>query len=568
MLFLVILTPLISFCMLQHSLGVANDAADITISALLSFIDHLTEEANVDAIKLGLKMESLEASSLLKESEGYKDLTGRELRKSLSFANAFSYVVGILFGSGIFISPSLVARETSNMGMAIVVWVFAPIPCLLAAFCYCELATLVKKTGGEFIFIKEAFGGLAAFVTIWAQAFVIFPLSHAILSIAIGEHITSLFYDINSTNGLWMTKGVAVCCMLVIVMMNSLSPDSSNRAQLFFVLFQSTSVALIVVLGLWKISIGNTSNYYHMFDNTARGFDFGSFVVAFYDGLFPYDGFAYITYITEEMENLERDLPLSIVTGIPFVMICYVSVNLALMSVLTRNEIASSGTVASTFLKKIFGSEVAMIMPPVIALSVFNCLKGAVFTQSRQVLSAAREGQLPEVLSWIDRNKRTPVPSMIFMFVLCLLWILPLGTGTQTLITSYSFAVWLTYAATIASLIVLRVQKPDDPRPFKVWIANPMFTAVFAVILVISSFIKKPAESGFTLAFILLSLPTYFLFIHKDDSLPEWFRSGKENIYAFMLEHSNLVPCIFNAECETNEDSNVVNFKMKTETEN
>ena len=556
MLILVILTPQISYSvLLQHSLGVANNAADIMISALLSFTNHSTADANFDGIKLGFKMELLETSSLLKDSEASKDLTGKELRKSLSFTNAFSYVVGVLFGAGIFISPSLVARETSNMGMTIVVWVVSPIPCLLAAFCYCELATLVKKTGGEFIFMKEAFGDLAAFVTIWAQAFVIFPLSHAILSIAIGEHIISPFYDINSKNGLWITKGVAVFCMLVIALVNSLSPDSSNRTQLFFVLFQSVSVALIVVLGLWKISIGNTSNYYHMFDNTARGFDFGSFVVAFYDGLFPYDGFAYITYITEEMENLERDLPLSIVTGIPFVMICYVSVNLALMSVLTRNEIASSGTVATTFLKKIFGSKVAMVMPPVVALSAFNCLKATVFAQSRQVLSAAREGQLPEVLSWIDRDKRTPVPAMIFSFMLCVLWILPLGTGTQTLITSYSFAIWLTYAATIIALIVLRVTRPDAPRHFKVWIANPIFTAVFAVILVISSFVKKPAESGFTLAFILLPLPIYYLFIHKHVSLPERFRSGKENIYSFILEHSNLVPCIFNAECETNEDS-------------
>ena len=216
----------------------AGDAADITISALLSFINHSTEDANVDGMKLGLNMEPLEASSLLKDSEAYKDSSGRELRKSLSFANAFSYVVGVLFGSGIFISPSLVARETSNMGMAIVVWVVSPIPCLLAALCYCELATLLKKTGGEFIFIKEAFGDLAAFVTIWAQAFIIFPLSHAILSIIIGEHIISPFYDINSTNGLWMTKGVAVFCMLVIVMMNSMSSDSSNRSQLVFVLFQ------------------------------------------------------------------------------------------------------------------------------------------------------------------------------------------------------------------------------------------------------------------------------------------------------------------------------------------
>ena len=495
-----------------------------------------------------------ELSALISESEATSDSNQRQLRKSLTCIHAFAYIVGHLFGSGIFISPSLVARETSNMGMAIVVWIVSAIPCLFGALCFCELAIMLQKTGGEYIFIKEAFGDIAAFVAVWTQTFVIFPSGKAILAITIADHIIAPFYDITSTNGIWITKGVAIFSMLITVIINSVSTTFVSRTQVFFTVIQTTAVLFLAALGLWKVSTGHTSNYTHMFANTTRDFDIGSFGLALYNGLWAYDGWGLISCITEELTNLKRDLWLSIVTGIPFVVICYVLINLALMSVLTHDEIASSETVATTFVQKIFGNKVGMIMPPVVALSCFSCINGAVFMQSRIFLSAAREGQLPEPLSYIHRDKRTPVPASDFLFILTIFWILANGTGTQTLITSFSFAVWLTYTIAIASVFVLRVTKPDALRPFKVWIANPIFTDLCGLILVLAPFIKRPVESSFTFAFILLSLPIYYFFIHKHDCLPECLKTCKKNLYRFILNHSNLVPCIFKADNEVEDD--------------
>eukprot|EP00112_Aurelia_sp_Birch-Aquarium-sp1_P009658 Seg2103.4 transcript_id=Seg2103.4/GoldUCD/mRNA.D3Y31 product="Glycoprotein-associated amino acid transporter b0,+AT1" protein_id=Seg2103.4/GoldUCD/D3Y31 len=476
---------------------------------------------------------------------------GAKLRKSLGCIQAFAYIVGILFGGGLFISPSLVARETSNMGMALVVWVISAMPCLFGALCFCELATMLKKTGGEYIFIKEAFGNVPAFVTVWAQTFIIFPAGKAILAITIGEYLLAPFYDIESTTGLWITKFIAIFSMLIVVITNLVSTSFVGRTQIFFTVVQTTAVLFLVVLGLWKVSTGHTSNYKHMFANTTRDFNFGSFSIALYDSLLAYDGWGLISCITEELHNLERDLWLSVVTGIPFVMLCYVLVNLAFMSALTRDEIASSATVATTFVQNIFGKKVAMIMPPAIALSCFCCMNGAAFMECRVMLSAAREGQLPEPLSYIHRDKRIPIPATIFLFILTTLWILPMGTGIQALITSYSYAVWLTYALAIISVLVLRVRRPNAPRPFKVWIANPIFTGVIAVILVIAPFVKQPIESSFTLAFIVSSLPAYYFLIYKHDSLPERFISCKKSIYRFILDHASLVPCIFDDDKET-----------------
>ena len=483
-------------------------------------------------------------------------LNGAKLRKSLGCVQAFAYIVGILFGGGLFISPSLVARETSNMGMALVVWVISSVPCLFGALCFCELATMLRKTGGEYIFIKEAFGNVPAFVTVWAQTFIVFPAGRAILAITIGEHLVAPFYNIESTAGLWITKGIAIFSMFVVIVINLVSTTFVSRTQIFFTVVQTTAVLFLVVLSLWKVSTGHTSNYNHIFANTARDFNFGSFSIALYDSLLAYDGWGLISCITEELHNLERDLWLSIVTGVPFVMFCYVLVNLALMSALTRDEIATSATVGTDFVQKIFGKKVAMIMPPAIALSCFCCMNGSVFMECWVMLSAAREGQLPEPLSYIHRDKRIPIPATICLFILTVLWILPMGTGLQALITSYSYAVWLTFALAIISVVVLRVRKPDTPRPFKVWIANPIFTGFIAVTLVIAPFVKQPIVSCFTLSFILLSLPAYYFLIYKHDNLPDLFITCKMSIYRCILDQSSLVPCIFEGDDEIEDDDN------------
>ena len=456
------------------------------------------------------KAKEISEKSALLLSSTRSNSNGVKLRKSLGCVQAFAYIVGILFGGGLFISASLVARETSNMGMALVAWVTSSIPCLFGALCFCELATMLRKTGGEYIFIKEAFGNVPAFVTVWAQTFIVFPARKAILAITIGEYLLAPFYNMESTTGIWITKGIAIFSLLIVVIINLVSTSFVSRTQMFFTIVQATAVLLIVVLGLWKVSTGHTSSYNHMFANTTRDFNFGSFSIALYDSLLAYDGWGLISCITEELRNLDRDLWLSVVTGIPFVMFCYVLVNLALMSALTRDEFASSETVATTFVEKIFGKKVAMIMPPAIALSTFCSINGTTFMECRVMLSAAREGQLPEPLSYIHRDKRIPIPATICLFILTILWILPMGNGLQPLITSYSYAVWLTFAFAIISVVVLRVRRPDTPRPFKVWIANPIFTGLIAVSLVITPFVKQPFESSFTLAFILLSLPAYY----------------------------------------------------------
>ncbi|XP_065071562.1 b(0,+)-type amino acid transporter 1-like [Rhopilema esculentum] len=491
-----------------------------------------------------------------RESINGVQLNVKELARSLGFWHAFAYVVGILFGSGMYISPSLVARETNNMAIALVVWIVSGIIPILGAMCLCELACAIGKTGGEYIFNKEAFGDIAAFVTLWAKAVIGFPAGMAVLGVAISEYFLSPFIDITTSNGVWITKAVAVLFIVMSAIINSLSASFVGKTQVFFTTIQSLSVLFFVSLGIWKASAGHTQNYVTIFDNSSK-FELGSFGIAFYNGLWAYDGWGLICTITEELKNPKRDLRLAILFGVGFVILCYLLVNLALLAVLTHGEIASSLSVFTLFVTKILGKNVAFVVPFAAAFSCFSALNGTNFICSRLVLSASREGHLPEPLSYIHADRRTPIPAVLFLSLLSMIWILVLGAGTQNLLIYFSFAIWFTYGLAIFGVIVLRVRQPDLPRPIKVWIINPIFMTLVSLLLLVFPFLKRPVESSLSLAFVFVAVPIYFLVVQERNCSPAWLRSWKDKLYFCILLRCNLVKCVFVASKTT-----VKNFQI------
>ncbi len=470
--------------------------------------------------------------------------SGKELQRSLGFSHAFVFIVGILFGSGIFISPGLVANQTSNMGMAIAVWMISGIPCLFGALCYCELSCMYGKTGGQYIYLHEAYGKVVGFVCVWTQMMVITPVGMAVLSMAIGDHIIQPFYDINSSTGIWLTKMVAIIAVTISTVINCASTTFIGRLQIWFTVVQTLSVVFLVILGVWQVAIGNTANYVTMFDNSSN-FEIGSFGLALYNGLWGYEGWGLTVAVSEELKDLERNLWLSIVTGIPFVIFCYVLVNLALMSVLTRGQMASSETVATTFVEKILGKKVALVIPFAVAFCAFGSINASTFMLARMLLSAAREGQLPYALSFIHNKRRTPIPAVLTFFVISLIWLLIPGIDMQALIAIFSLAIWTLYFLAIFSVIVMRYRKPEVNRPFKVWLMNPIFTSLVALFLVIIPFVKRPIQSLICLLIQLTALPVYYIFIKKFDSLPSCLHKGIDIFNEFLRRKCNLVPCIF-----------------------
>eukprot|EP00794_Sanderia_malayensis_P015333 gene15332-biopygen12763 len=287
---------------------------------------------------------------------------------------------------GIFVSPALVARETNNMGMAIVIWILAGIPCLFGALCYCELACMYGKAGGTYLFILEAYGKVAGFFIIWANNLVMIPIGVAIPAVVIGENITWFFYDLKSSEGILLVKSIAILFVLIPALINIFSVSFASKTQMIFTIVQIIAVVFLVALGAWQIGLGHTTNYLVMFNNTQKSFDFGSFGLAFYNALWSYEGWGEVTMLIEELKDLKTNLWLSIITGIPFVIFCYVLTNLALVSVLSHKEAGRSTTIAVTFVEKILGRRAAIVIPIAVALSSFGCLNANMFLFPRMII--------------------------------------------------------------------------------------------------------------------------------------------------------------------------------------
>ena len=472
---------------------------------------------------------------------------GKELRRKIGPVYAIAYVIGILIGSGIFVSPSLIAKQTSNMGTALIVWIITAIPCIWGAFCLCELACMLRKAGGTYLYIFEAYGECAAFVVSWSKLTIIVPSAMAAIAVPIGQHIIEPFYDVNTATGAWLAKAIAICFVQVSFIINCFSNKFVGRSQVFFTSMQALTVIFLVGLGIYKASFGNFENYIIMFEGTGK-FDIGNFGLALYNGLWAYDGWAYLSNVSEELKNLKRDLWLSIVIGLPFVTLCYVMINLALMSALTRDQIAGSPTVTSLFVEKVLGKRASFIIPFAASATCFGCINASLFMFARAVLSAAREGHLPNFICFIHKKQRTPVVALLVLTLNSTIWVLGAGANIQSLLTYFSFAMWVEFALAIVAVIVFRIKRPNATRPFRVWLANPIVTTIIALFLVIVPFIRSPIESSVCLLIILTGLPSYFVFVKKKDKLPKRVLSLLKSIEGSLQRYLNLVPCVYKEE--------------------
>eukprot|EP00112_Aurelia_sp_Birch-Aquarium-sp1_P005715 Seg1647.13 transcript_id=Seg1647.13/GoldUCD/mRNA.D3Y31 product="Glycoprotein-associated amino acid transporter b0,+AT1" protein_id=Seg1647.13/GoldUCD/D3Y31 len=472
---------------------------------------------------------------------------GKELRKKIGPVYAIAYVIGILIGSGIFVSPALIARQTSNMGTALIVWIVTAIPCIWGAFCLCELACMLRKAGGPYLYILEAYGECAAFVVSWSKLIIIVPAAIATIAVSIGQHISEPFYDVNTDNGAWLAKAIAICFVLVSFIINCFSNTFVGRSQVFFTSVQALSVIFLVALGIYKASFGNFENYIVMFKGTGN-VDIGNFGLALYNGLWAYEGWAQLSNVSEELTNLERDLWLSIVIGLPFVMVCYVMINLALISALTHDQIANSPTVTSLFVETVLGKKASFVIPFAAAATCFGCINAALFLFARSILSAAREGHLPNFICFIHEKRRTPVVALFILTLNATIWILAAGANIQQLLTYFSFAMWVEYTLAIFAVIVFRIKRPNAARPFKVWLANPIITTIIALFLVFVPFIRSPIESTVCLLIIMTGLPIYFVFVKKQNKLPRCVPSLLKSIEGGLHRYLNVVPCVYKEE--------------------
>ncbi|XP_007244942.3 b(0,+)-type amino acid transporter 1 isoform X1 [Astyanax mexicanus] len=470
--------------------------------------------------------------SKIKSNE--EEVKATVLHKDVGLISGISLIVGTMIGSGIFISPKAVLEGTGAVGPCLCVWAACGLLATFGALCYAELGTMITKSGGEYPYLMEGFGPVLAYLYSWTTIFVLKPSSFAIIALSCAEYASTPFYPGCSPPEI-ISKCLATAAVFLIVIVNCLSVKLASYVQNFFTAAKLLIIIVIIVSGIVMLAQGNTQNLRDPF--TGGETSFGAIGLAFYNGLWAYDGWNQLNFITEELKNPYRNLPLAIIIGIPLVSVCYVLVNVAYFSVMTPTELLQSPAVAVTFGDRVL-YPLAWVVPLFVVFSTFGAANGSCFTAGRLTYVAGREGHMVKILSYISLKHYTPSPALIFNGILSIFYIIP--ADINTLINYFSFAQWVFYGLTALALIVMRFTRKELKRPVKVPIVIPALVVLVSCYLVLAPIIDKPEiEYLYCTVFILGGLIFYYPFVYRKFS---WTRRFMKPITMHLQLLMEVVP--------------------------
>ncbi|XP_029001096.1 b(0,+)-type amino acid transporter 1-like [Betta splendens] len=446
---------------------------------------------------------------VVSQTEDEKPAKATVLQKEIGLVSGICLIVGTMIGSGIFISPKSVLLYSGAVGPCLLIWAAGGVLSTLGALCYAELGTMITKSGGAHSYLMEAYGPVPAYIFSWTVVVVLSPSSLAIITLSFAKYASTPFYP-DCTPPVVVTKCLAAAAILVIVSINCLSVRLASYVQNFFTAAKLLIIFVIVAAGVVLLAQGHTKNLANAFDGPPLSF--GAIGLAFYNGLWAYDGWTQLNFITEELKSPHRNLPLAILIGIPLVGVCYVLVNVAYFTVMTPNELLLSEAVAVTFGDRVL-HPVSWIVPLFVVFSTFGAANGTCFGAGRLAYVSGREGHMVKVLSYISLRRFTPAPAVMFNGLLALCYVMP--ADINTLINYFSFAQWAFHGMTLLGLIVMRFTKKELHRPLKVPIVVPALMVLVSCYLVLAPIIDKPElEYLYCVLFIFGGLLLYYPFVH------------------------------------------------------
>ncbi len=441
-----------------------------------------------------------------------------ELKRDLGLWGAAAIVVGTIIGSGIFIVPRSMVQLVGSVKIVFVVWVVGGLLSLAGALSYAELAAAMPEAGGEYVYLREAYGPLWGFVYAWTQMWVARSGAMAILA-------TGFFYYL--ANFLPVLEGVffivplplgahgapleirygqlfAIALILLLAGINYLGVKLGGRIQVAVTVLKVTLILLIIVVGLGWGHPGAALSHSSLVPLTIAGF-FAALVKA----LWAFDGWNTVAMVASEVKQPQRNLPIALIWGTVAVIVIYILANAAYFYVLSPSEVAASNRVAAEMMRRILGAAGGNIVSIAAMISMFAALNGTILSGGRIPYAAARDGLF--FRSMADVNPRYHTPGVALIGVS--LWgaVLVLSGTYDQLLDYVIFASWILYGMATAAVIVLRKKRPDMPRPYLA-IGYPIVPVLFvamAFCIVASALYNSPRESGMGLVLILAGGPFY-----------------------------------------------------------
>jgi APA family basic amino acid/polyamine antiporter len=421
-----------------------------------------------------------------------------DLSRELGLLDAVAVVVGTIIGSGIFLVPNLVARQLPSTPMILAVWIFSGVLSFCGALAYAELGAMMPETGGQYVYLREAYGALVAFLCGWSYFFVVISGAVAWLGISFALYLS---YFIPLSTG--PARIVAVALITLVTAVNYRGIAAGAAVQKIFMFLKVAGLAILI-----GAAFLHPAPDAHIEAAAVTPTQFGAAMIAC---LLSYDGWVAISFIAGEVRNPQRNIPLALCLGLGAAILIYVLANAAYLRVLSPVEVAGADRVGALVAERAIGSRGAAIVSLIVMISIVGSANGWTMTGPRIYFAQARNALFFQRFGDVHPLYHTPWISIVMQG----LWAAALAvTGTYESLAAYAmFAAWLFYGLTALGVLVLRRKAPSRPRPYRMW-GYPITLVLFVIVafgFVLNTIVATPVPAITGTLLIATGIPAYFL---------------------------------------------------------
>ena len=455
-----------------------------------------------------------------------------ELHRALGPLTSGAILAGTVIGTGIFLVPSTMARETGSVAGVFAVWLFGALLTLCGAFTYAELGSSLPEAGGEYTFLRRAYGPIWGFLYGWQQIVIGRTGSIAAIGLAaslfLGYFVGGLDSDLLVWGGFAISglQVAAIFCILLLTFINLFGIARGGTLQSVLTAIKIGAILALVALafgggkGSWQNFLVDTPQPERTL--TAHLSAFGAALSA---ALWAYDGWNNLTLVSGEIRDPDRTIPRVLITGILAVAVIYMLANLAYFYILPFQDVQQSQRVAQDVATRLLGSVGGQALTLAAVVSTLAALNGSILSGARIFFAMSRDGLFFKGLSAVHPIHRTPVRALLFQCLFASALILLLGhdkAAFERMLDYALFGTWGFYGLTSLAVIVLRYTHPDLPRPYLTvgypWV--PLIFSAVALLFCVSIAVRRPEESLMGVLFLLAGLPFYVYWRRREAIAP------------------------------------------------
>jgi APA family basic amino acid/polyamine antiporter len=443
-----------------------------------------------------------------------------ELARDLKLSHAGAIVVGTIIGSGIFLVPTEMMQAVGSARIVYLAWIVGGLLSFFGALTYAELGAMKPQAGGEYVYVRDAYGPLAGFLYSWTWFLIAKPASIATITTGLVRiletfSVFSFFSRACIVHPLAVTYGqlVAIAATILISGLNYIGVRRAGEFQFLFTLLKVAIILGIVAVG-FSYRGGTWSNFATEFAGAKGGV--AGFFAALVAALWAYDGWNDLNMVAGEIRNPQRNIPLSLIWGVATVGALYILVNAAVQYVLPAAAIAGSERPASDAVALVLGRAGASLVSAGMAVSMLVTLNGTIMSGARVPFATARDGYFFKAIAQVHPRFHTPSISIVVQCGLAIVLLL-FGGSFRQFFSLAIFAEWLFYMIAGSTVFVFRRRDPQAERPYRVW-GYPVVPAVFVLVsaaLLYYTFTDNLKMSELGCLAILAGVPVFYFFASR-----------------------------------------------------